>query len=100
MLFENEGYCSICEGSARFVAEQAWLRDHYVGVKCQSIPRQRAGVWALNLLRPDWKEAVIHESSPTLWFFRERCPRYSFSYYFEDVINPAIIYETVLNCGA
>lgn len=49
MLFENEGYCSICEGSARFVAEQAWLRDHYVGVKCQSIPRQRAVVWVLNL---------------------------------------------------
>lgn len=85
VLFENEGYCPICEGSARFIAEQAWLRDHYVCAKCQSIPRQRALVWVLNLLRPDWKQAVIHESSPTLWFFRERCPRYSFSYYFEDV---------------
>lgn len=85
MLFENEGYCPICEGPARFVAEQAWLRDHYFCEGCRSIPRQRALVQVLNLLRPDWKQAIIHESSPTLWFFRDHCPNYSFSYYFEDV---------------
>lgn len=70
MLFEHQGYCPICEAPTRFVAEQAWLRDHYLCVKCRSIPRQRALVQALNLVRPDWKTATIHESSPSLWFSR------------------------------
>lgn len=85
MLFEHQGYCPICEAPTRFVAEQAWLRDHYLCVKCRSIPRQRALVQVLNLVRPDWKTATIHESSPSLWFFRDGCPKYSFSYYFDDL---------------
>ncbi len=84
MLFEHEGYCPICEGPTRFVAEQAWLRDHYLCTKCQSIPRQRALVQVLNLVRPDWKKNLIHESSPSFWFFRDHCSQYSFSYYFDD----------------
>lgn len=85
MLFDNWGYCPICEAPARFIAEQAWLRDHYLCMACRSIPRQRALVHLLNLLRPDWKKVQIHESSPSLWFFRDHCPNYSFSYYLEDV---------------
>jgi SAM-dependent methyltransferase len=85
MLFENVGYCPICQVPARFIAEQAWLRDHYLCIACRSIPRQRALVHLLYLLRPDWKKVEIHESSPSLWFFRDRCPNYSFSYYFEGV---------------
>lgn len=85
MLFSHDGYCPICEAPARFVAEQAWLRDHYRCAACGSIPRQRALVHLLNVLRPGWKMADIHESSPSLWFFRDHCLHYSFSYFFEDV---------------
>ena len=85
MLFDNHGYCPICEAPARFIAEQTWLRDHYWCAACGSIPRQRALVHLLNLLRPGWKMVDIHESSPSLWFFRDHCPNYSFSYFFEDV---------------
>lgn len=85
MLFENQGYCPICEAPAQFIAEQAWLRDYYLCVVCRSIPRQRALVHLLNQLRPDWKILHIHESSPSLWFFRDHCSNYSFSYYFDDI---------------
>lgn len=85
MLFNNQGYCSICEAPAQFIAKQAWLRDHYLCAACGSIPRQRALVHLLNVLRPDWKTLDMHESSPSLWFFRDHCPRYSFSYCFEDI---------------
>lgn len=85
MLFENQGYCPLCEAPALFVAEQAWLRDHYLCQRCRSIPRQRALVQVLTRLRPGWKQSIIHESSPTLWFFRDQCPDYSFSYYFDDL---------------
>ena len=85
MLFSHDGYCPICEAPARFVAEQAWLRDHYRCAVCKSIPRQRALVHLLNVLRPDWKTLDIHESSPSLWFFRDHCPTYSFSYFVREV---------------
>jgi len=85
MLLDHHGYCPICEAPARFIAEQAWLRDHYLCTACGSIPRQRALVHLLNLLRPSWKMVDIHESSPSLWFFRDHCPHYSFSYFFEDI---------------
>jgi SAM-dependent methyltransferase len=35
-------------------------------------------------VQPRWRELRIHESSPTLTFFAEQCPRYSCSYNFED----------------
>lgn len=85
IVFSHEGRCPICEAPARFVAEQAWLRDHYRCVACNSIPRQRALTHLLSLLRPDWKTLDIHESSPSMWFFREHCPNYSFSYFFREV---------------
>ncbi len=52
---------------------------------CRSIPRQRALIHLLNLLRPGWKKVEIHESSPSPWFFRDHCPTYSFSYLFDDL---------------
>jgi SAM-dependent methyltransferase len=68
-----------------FVVHGPWLRDQYVCSGCHTIPRQRAVVEVLDLLRPDWPALTLHESSPSLWFFRERCRDYSFSYFFEDV---------------
>jgi SAM-dependent methyltransferase len=70
---------------ATFVVEGPWLRDQYKCAACHTIPRQRAVVEVLNLVRPDWRMLTIHESSPSLWFFREQCENYSFSYFFENV---------------
>ena len=73
-----------------FVIEGPWLRDQYKCQTCHTIPRQRAVVEVLNLLRPNWRELSIHESSPSIWFFRDQCPNYSFSYFFDDVAGGAI----------
>ncbi|NNM87771.1 MAG: class I SAM-dependent methyltransferase [Phycisphaerae bacterium] len=84
-LFENQGYCCICMKTTTFVAENAWLRDHYVCRRCGAIPRQRALVEVLTLLRPNWRKLVIHESSPSMGFFFKECPGYTASQFFADV---------------
>ena len=90
MFFENNGYCPICEAPVLFVAEQAWLRDYYLCSVCHSIPRQLALVYLLNMLRPDWKSANIHESSPSILFFKNHCPNYSFSHFLYDLKPGAV----------
>ncbi len=84
----NPGYCPICEEETVFKSEHAWLRDHYRCLRCNSIPRQRALMLALQELRPGWKELSIHESSPggaTFNKMRAECPGYSFSHFFPAV---------------
>jgi SAM-dependent methyltransferase len=81
----NHGYCAICMSETTFVIEGPWLRDQYKCQTCHTIPRQRALVEVLNLLRPDWRTLVIHESSPSIWFFRDQCANYSYSYLFDGV---------------
>jgi SAM-dependent methyltransferase len=63
-IFENRGICPICEKEAVFTAENEWFRDHYVCSGCQSIPRERALMLAIQTFYPDWKKLAIHESSP------------------------------------
>jgi SAM-dependent methyltransferase len=84
-ILENIGYCPICMGEARFVADQDWLRDHYVCEQCKSIPRQRALVEVLNIFRPNWRSLRIHESSPIMRVFFDQCHNYSYSFFYEDV---------------
>jgi 2-polyprenyl-3-methyl-5-hydroxy-6-metoxy-1,4-benzoquinol methylase len=81
----NTGYCAICMSETTFITEGPWLRDQYKCRTCHTIPRQRAVVDVLNLVRPDWRALAIHESSPSMWFFRGQCRDYSFSYFFEGV---------------
>jgi len=83
-FLENDGYCSVCAAQAKFISYNAWLRDHYRCARCRSIPRQRALVHVLTMLRPDWRNEVIHESSPSMTFFQTQAHGYSCSYYFED----------------
>ncbi|MET3528448.1 class I SAM-dependent methyltransferase [Phenylobacterium koreense] len=61
---EVEGHCPVCEASATFVAEDPWLRDHFLCAGCGSQPRERALFSVLSTLRPDWRDLAIHESSP------------------------------------
>lgn len=84
-LLENSGYCIICNGETRFVARHHWLRDFYLCERCGTIPRQRALVEVLSIVSPKWRELIIHESSPSIWFFAEQCKGYSASYFHEDV---------------
>ena len=63
-LPKNKGYCVICERDTVFVVYNSWLRDHYKCRRCQSIPRNRALVNALNRFSPEWRQLHVHESSP------------------------------------
>ena len=72
--YETAGHCPICEQETTFVAqseteiERPWWKHWFRGeLKCQhcnSIPRERALFEVLTLVRPDWRSAVVHESSP------------------------------------
>lgn len=87
-LKSNLGFCVICENDTTFVEYNDWLRDHYLCVKCKSIPRHRALINALNLYVPDWKERIIHESSPcgqSAEYIKAQCKNYSESQLFKNV---------------
>jgi len=84
----NPGYCPICMKKTIFIKFNPWLRDHYKCISCDSIPRHRALLNAMNLFYPKWKEANIHESSPggvNSDYIRSNCQNYSFSYFFPEV---------------
>lgn len=61
-----EGYCNICNKEVDFVVPvNFWeFRDNLVCPTCGSIPRERALMFVIELLYPNWKNLAIHESSP------------------------------------
>ncbi len=63
-FLENRGHCPTCDRDVIFYAENDWLRDFYVCSNCGSIPRERALMHVLELYFPNWRDMVIHESSP------------------------------------
>jgi|SRR5262249_12945239 len=65
VLFANYGFCPICEAPARFVARDAYFRNHYRCEGCWSAPRERALMLCLQRFFPSFRDLVIHESSPT-----------------------------------
>jgi len=87
---EINGYCPICEQSAKFIANGQWYRG---ALKCQScdggsIPRERAMAHILNREMPDWRHASIHECSPMdsgiSRKMRKECESYIGSHYYSD----------------
>lgn len=86
LFLQNDGYCVICNALTTFASQFDWLRDHYKCTRCGTIPRQRALVYFLNQMRPNWHVQEIHESSPSLDYFRNQCPNYSHSFYFEHTL--------------
>lgn len=58
------GYCQICESRTLFIALGSWYRDQLLCAKCRSIPRERALMRAITAYYPNWRNLVIHESSP------------------------------------
>ncbi|MFN3315025.1 MAG: methyltransferase domain-containing protein [Hyphomonas sp.] len=64
VVLASQGECPTCCQPARFVARDAWLRDHFLCENCGSLPRERALMAVIEQFRPDWRDCVIHESSP------------------------------------
>lgn len=60
----HPGRCPIC-GPTIFDARGAWLRDDYLCRRCRSIPRQRALIFVLHQVVPNWPSRTILESSPS-----------------------------------
>lgn len=64
VVFKNRGVCPTCANNVTFVATNSWLRDYYRCSNCGSKPRERAIMRVLEMYYPDWRNRVIHESSP------------------------------------
>ena len=100
MNFQNNGYCNICEKETIFSADNEWLRDHYKCQNCQSIPRERAIIYVLNILYPKWQNLYIHESSPAergaSWLLNKKCKNYTASQYYPKA-KPAEIINSYRN---
>jgi SAM-dependent methyltransferase len=63
-VLESEGYCSTCNQEVTFVAKNDWLRDHFLCSKCGSIPRERVLMQTIEQFYPNWRDLIIHETSP------------------------------------
>ncbi|MDT8398648.1 MAG: class I SAM-dependent methyltransferase [Pseudomonadales bacterium] len=87
-FLKSRGHCPTCERDVSFVAHDAWLRDHFLCSNCGSLPRERALMQVIETFFPDWRQAVIHESSPAnrgaSARLAEECPRYIPSQFFPD----------------
>jgi SAM-dependent methyltransferase len=85
---KNFGYCLICEQKTLFVEYDNWLRDNYRCIRCQSIPRNRALIRTLQLFAPDYKNLLIHESSPgnaSSQYLKRNSKHYSCSHFFPEI---------------
>lgn len=82
------GDCPICEKKTIFWASNNWLRDYYFCHFCNSIPRYRAIIKYIKLYFPNYKNMLIHESSPfgaASEFLNRNCKHYSSSHYFPEI---------------
>ena len=82
---QNAGYCHCCRSESIFQINNEWLRDHYVCLKCFSIPRQRHLQYVLDNYWKGWEQKVIHESSPSNVLISQYCNAYSKSQFFDGV---------------
>lgn len=89
LVYSGQGYCPICEREVVFSAKKSWFREHLLCSGCGSIPRERALMRVITDCFPDYRELIIHESSPAARGvsskLKEYCPGYSSSHYFEQV---------------
>lgn len=84
----NWGLCPICDGGTFFIELDSWLRDHYLCIRCRSIPRNRALIHFLTAHFPDYRSYSIHESSPSgpaSERIARDCPGYIPTQYFPDI---------------
>ena len=86
--FQWSGHCPTCDNDVDFVANSPWFRDQFLCTHCGSLPRERALIVAIESWFPQWRTAVIHESSPAQRGASARlsreCPQYIPSQYLQD----------------
>ncbi len=63
-ILQSDGYCSTCTQNVSFIAENTWLRDNFLCSQCGSIPRERALMQVIEQFYPNWRDLIIHETSP------------------------------------
>lgn len=84
----EEGSCPCCDSDTTFISEKSWLRDNYRCVKCNCIPRERGLSYVIEQILPNWKNLVIHESSPgnrgTSLKLQKNCKNYISSHYYPN----------------
>lgn len=65
--FFHPGYCPVCEKLTLFFRPCPYtplMREYYRCIWCRATPRYRAFDLILNQRFPNWKNLMIHESSP------------------------------------
>ncbi len=92
-LLQAEGMCPVCQQATTFKAYNAWLRDSFVCGACGCLPRERALIHVLGLVRPGWRGDAIHESSPSSRGSRRLqadCPGYVATHFFPGLAPGAL----------
>lgn len=84
----ESGFCPCCDHHVKFISKHQWLRDYYLCSNCHSIPRERALMYVIEEVLPNYKNLTIHESSPgqrgASVKLRQNCSNYIASHYFPD----------------
>ncbi len=88
-FLESSGYCYTCSKEVTFSSGTSWLRDNYLCSNCGSIPRERALMCVIEQYYPNWRDLVIHESSPAARGasarMRSECRQYIGSQYWPSI---------------
>ncbi|MCP9761584.1 methyltransferase domain-containing protein [Lacihabitans soyangensis] len=63
-FYSRRGTCSCCEKKVIFYSYNDYLRSNYICQNCNSLPRERALMQAIERFYPNWRNLNIHESSP------------------------------------
>ena len=88
-IFRIDGYCPICCKEVIFTSKDPWFRDHLLCSNCGSIPRERALMEVIDRFYPDWKNLIVHESSPvnrgTSLRLKNECSTYIPTQFYPDI---------------
>jgi SAM-dependent methyltransferase len=94
--WSNYGYCNCCDKPVSFIADDSWYRDNYLCSNCKCRPRERALMYVLEELFPNYENMYIHESSPirqgASLKLKEKCHNYIETQYccghkFGEIVN-------------
>lgn len=84
----HDGYCECCDKNVKFKAYDKRLRDYYICDSCWCIPRERALMYIIEQILPNWKDLSVHESSPATRGasekLRKNCKNYIASQYYPN----------------
>jgi SAM-dependent methyltransferase len=94
-FLKSKGHCTTCDQDVEFVSYQTWLRDNFFCSNCGSIPRHRALMHVIETYCPNWRNLVVHESSPDKGGASQKlakeCSRYYPSQYLPEYESGSLI---------